>query len=324
MSQHPTIQETRTATDPGRDDEMSGKTGQRPIVIVGVDGSAAATAAAEWAAEQASRRDWSLVIVHVCETHDVDYRDGAGDSADPSDTCVAGHQLLGSAAAVAIAAAPEVAVATRLLHGKPEDALRSVAPEAAMVVIGAREGGQVRHTVLGTVTSALAADTSAPLTIVRASAPGTADGPVVVGVDLDGSSGAALDLAFAEADARNVDLVVVHSWRNSLAELVFPYAPPLMVDLDQLDRDAHEALDAELAGRKERYPDVAVQVQVTTQGSVPALLEAAAGAQLIVVGTRGRGAVSGLLLGSTSRAVLAHGPCPVAVVSPAATTVAPQ
>jgi nucleotide-binding universal stress UspA family protein len=276
-------------------------------VIVGVDGSDEATAAADWAAEEAGLRHWSVVLVHVCE---------AGGIGHP-DPCLDGHHLLATATAVVIADHPDAVVSTRLLHGRVEDWLRAESRDVEMAVVGSRKMGQLRQAVLGTVTMAMAADTAAPVTIVHASSSGRKDGPVVVGCDTDGSSDAAIDLAFAEARSRAVDLLAVHSWRNTLAETAFPYVPPLMLDLSQLESEARQALSDTLSTHVTRYPDVRVRKVVTSEGPVPALLEHSETAQLVVVGTRNRGPMSGLVLGSTSQAVATHGHCPVVVVPPA-------
>lgn len=278
-----------------------------PAVMAGTDGSAGGSAAVEWAAEEAVRRRWALLVVYVCELR------GAGHP----EPCRAGHQLLASAAAVAVAAAPDVEITTKLLHGRPEECLRSAFGDVSMAVIGSRKLGQIRQAVLGTVTSALASDAAAPLVIVHASESGRPDGPVVVGCDAAGNSGAAIELAFAEAQSRGADLVAVYSWRNTLVDSAFPYVPPLMLDLSQLEGDARDALAAILTDARTKYPKVRVRTVVTSQGPVPTLLDLGAQAQLLVVGTRGRGALSGLLFGSTSQALVSHMTCPVVVVPPA-------
>jgi nucleotide-binding universal stress UspA family protein len=75
-------------------------------------------------------------------------------------------------------------------------------------------------------------------------------------------------------------------------------------------------LDGSLAGWREKYPDVGVERVVTEDPPARSLLHHARGARLLVVGSRGHGPVAGMLLGSTSQALVHHSPCPVAVVRP--------
>ena len=80
-------------------------------------------------------------------------------------------------------------------------------------------------------------------------------------------------------------------------------------------RDEEERLLAEaLSGWQNRYPDVSVRQRLVNRRTRPALIEASGDAQLLVVGARGRGGFTGLLLGSVSQAILHHSRCPVAVV----------
>jgi nucleotide-binding universal stress UspA family protein len=83
------------------------------------------------------------------------------------------------------------------------------------------------------------------------------------------------------------------------------------------DASAEDAVLAErLAGWGQKFPQVAVRRRVVRDGAVRALVDASAGAQLVVVGSRGRGNAVGLLLGSVSHGVLHGAHCPVAVVRP--------
>ncbi|MFD4641817.1 universal stress protein [Lentzea sp. NPDC058436] len=118
------------------------------------------------------------------------------------------------------------------------------------------------------------------------------DGPVVVGVDLSPESDPAIGYGFEEAVASGVPLVAA------------------MAD------GGETPLNARMSGWLEKYPDVAVE-QVVGERPIPLLLELGQRAGLLVVGSRGRGGFAGMLLGSTSQALIYHAPCPVAVVRPA-------
>jgi nucleotide-binding universal stress UspA family protein len=139
---------------------------------------------------------------------------------------------------------------------------------------------------------------------------------VVAGVDGSAASTAVLDLAFEEADARNVPLTVVYAWWLLPLGGLGPTAP-WHYDPGQAATQARRILSETLAGWSEKYPDV--EVRATTRhdmNPVLALVEASRDAGLLVVGSRGRGGFAGLLLGSVSQALIADALCPVAVVRP--------
>ncbi len=118
---------------------------------------------------------------------------------------------------------------------------------------------------------------------------------MVVGIDLSPDSDAAIGFAFDEAAARGV---------------------PLLAAMAHVDEKS-QLLNARMSGWLEKYPDVAVEQLVVGERPIPLLLELGERAGLLVVGSRGRGGFAGMLLGSTSQALIHHAPCPVAVVRPA-------
>ena len=141
-------------------------------------------------------------------------------------------------------------------------------------------------------------------------------GRIVVGVD--GSDGArrALEWAVGEARLRGARLLAIHTWH--LPPLVTgsgPFDPPSALDADTLERvetSAHELLERELAAAD--TSGVEVDKLVEARNPADALLDAARDAGLLVVGTRGHGGFSGLLLGSVSQQVSHHAPCPDVIV----------
>src|SRR5690606_18089829 len=137
--------------------------------------------------------------------------------------------------------------------------------------------------------------------------PSSRHAPVVVGVDGSAHSVAAVDFAVAEAARRKVDLVAVHAWRDT-------GALPIPADWAAV-RTAADALLAErMAGYEQDYPEVTFRRIVVSDRPVLALQEAAAQAQLLVVGSRGRGGFAGMLLGSVGNALLHTVECPMVVV----------
>jgi nucleotide-binding universal stress UspA family protein len=121
-------------------------------------------------------------------------------------------------------------------------------------------------------------------------------------------------MAFEEASLRGADLVAVHTWTEFTSDTEYAYARQFTGDWDDVEADEREKLAVGLAGWQEKYPDVTVRQVVTRDRPVRCLLEHAADAQLVVVGSRGHGGFAGMLLGSTSQALIYHAPCPLLVV----------
>jgi len=145
---------------------------------------------------------------------------------------------------------------------------------------------------------------------------------IVVGVD--GSQGGlqALDWALAEAHVRQAPLHVVHAWMLPLIDALPepwavgspPFGPPDEDVHDHLEETARRVLDASLDRARSAQPGLEVRGELVESRPAAALLEAARDADLLVVGSRGRGGFAGLLLGSVSAQCVHHAPCPVVVV----------
>ena len=279
----------------------------RPVVV-GVDGSASAYRAVEWAAGEAHRRGVGLRLVRAFSWTTADHPTGWVARYRDEMLDVSRRQV---ARAVRVAAdtRPDVEAESQVEIGAPIEVLSSEARRAQLLVLGDRGLGEVAGLVLGSVAVSLAARGACPVVVVRGERAG-ADGAVVVGVDGSPVSEAALAFAFDAAAARGVDLVAVHAWSPTAID-------EELASLVEWDASAESAVLAErLAGWGQKYPQVAVRRTVVRDGAVRALVTASAGAQLVVVGSRGRGNAAGLLLGSVSHGVLHGAHCPVAVVRP--------
>ncbi len=139
-------------------------------------------------------------------------------------------------------------------------------------------------------------------------------GRIVVGVDGSDSSKAALRWAAAEARLRKAGLRVVHAWSYPLEAASLGAIAPVPVDWDAIRTDAEQFAAAAVAEVLGDDPGVPIE-RVTASGSASAaLVEAAEGADLLVVGSRGLGGFAGLLLGSTGQQCVHHAPCPVVIV----------
>jgi nucleotide-binding universal stress UspA family protein len=208
----------------------------------------------------------------------------------------------------------DVAVDTILEVASPVTALAEESRNASVVVLGSRGLGGFTGLLVGSTAVELASRGWCPVVVVRGddTQPSRTEGPVVVGVDGTKLSEAALEFAFAEAQERDTELVAVHAWMDFLED-AFP-ATVAAFEVPTLAREAKDTLTERLAGWQKNYPDVQVTREVVRGRPTQALLRFADEAQLVVVGSRGRGGFRGLLLGSTSQHLLRHAPCPVAVV----------
>jgi nucleotide-binding universal stress UspA family protein len=159
----------------------------------------------------------------------------------------------------------------------------------------------------------LAAHAPCPVVVVRGEDGASAVGrPVVVGVDSRDTSEAAIGFAYEAAASRGVGLVAVHAWSD------FVYDPQVaqLIDRELLVENERDVLVKRLAGWGEKYPEVELTRVVARDRAAHTLVEESKDAQLVVVGSRGRGNLAGLLLGSVGHAVLHRSHCPVAVVRP--------
>lgn len=289
-------------------------------IVAGVDGSASALHATRWAADEAAHRRVPLRLVHAVYASALAYAGGIGLPQDVFDGMEAdGHQWLAEAETAARQAHPELDVELVLQTTHPAPTLIDESKNARLVVLGSRGLGGFTGMLAGSTAVALVAHGHCPVAVIRGRTPDEAPpsaGPVVVGVDGSPASESALALAFDEASVRGADLVAVHTWIEISSQSAYAYQ--FNVDWEASETRERELLAERMAGWQEKYPDVTVRRVVTRDQPVHSLLEHAADAQLLVVGSRGRGGFSGMLLGSTSQALIYHAPCPLLVVRPAA------
>jgi nucleotide-binding universal stress UspA family protein len=280
-------------------------------IVVGVDGSESALEATVWAAKAAERQAKSLTVLGVYETQAAAYAPALVIPQDVIDIIRKEAQdHVHKAADKARAVAPTIEVTGKIEEGRPSPVLIDQSQDAALVVVGSRGLGGVRGLFLGSVGVDVAAHAKSPV-VVYAGAGGP--GPVVVGIDGSELSEAALAAAFEQASLLGTTLKVVHTWTDLASDALNGYG----LDADQLQRladEAHEVVAERIAGYGSDFPDVEVERVVVPDGPANQLIEHAADAQLLVVGSRGRGGFRGLLLGSTSQAVLHKATCPVLVV----------
>lgn len=286
-------------------------------VVVGTDGSPSALQAVRWAAREAELSDTSLSIVYACALDMVRVPAGVP-LPKPYHQAVleVGRGYLGEAMAAADAVAPKVPVSTRLSRAAAAPTLIGLSSAAQLVVVGSRGLGGFTGLLVGSTAVAVAARAHCPLVVVRDAhndAEPPSHGPVVVGVDGSPESDEAVTFAFRAAEQRGVPVVVVHAWLDRVFESAWQRAMG-GVEWPHGRDDHRQWLAAHLDPYRTHYPDVELRQHLVPHSPAGALIREAADAQLVVAGSRGRGGFRGLLLGSTSQALIHHSPCPVAVV----------
>jgi nucleotide-binding universal stress UspA family protein len=278
-------------------------------VVVGIDGSDHALEAVRWAAAEAGERGSRLRLVAAVRPPRADLVLPPRE-ADKQHLARmrAAREPLATATATAAAIAPDLEIDGEVIGGVPAAVLVEESATAALVVVGHRGRGGFTGLLLGSVGVALAAEATCPVVVVR----GRTDRSrkVVVGVDGTAVGEPALEFAFAEAARRGGPLVAVRAWSEAAVD---PFLEPFL-DWDAIAADEREVLDRALAPWEQTFPEVEVQRVPVRENAAKAMVEQAAAAALVVVGSRGRGAVRGLWLGSVGQALLHHAPCPVAVV----------
>lgn len=283
-------------------------------IVVGVDGSPASDEAVRWATLEAVRHHAPLHLVHALAAP-IDFGPGIGVMPlDYESYRKDGEALMAASARVATETATaipnrtqDLALSTFVVDPPPIPVLTGRSEHARMVVVGTRGMGAIRAGLLGSVCSALARHALCPVAIIPAFDPNHADrseGPVVVGVDGSPCSTEAIHLAFDEASCRNAELVAVHSWNED----------GRLLAMAQVQEEGTELLAENLAGYAEEYPDVHVHRVVTEDRPAKTLLHAGDTAQLLILGSHGRGGFARMTLGSVSQAVLHGTDCPLVIV----------
>ncbi len=287
---------------------MSGSTAP---VVVGVDGSPAAGCALAWAATEARLRGVPLLVVASLPGP------GIGELTTVLTDAAVAHRFRTSEvlaeAATQARALGATDVRAELHSGAPVTALLTHSVGAALLVVGSRGLGERSGGLSHSVSTAAVHHARCPVVVVHGSVPAT--GPVVVGVDGSPTSDRAVALAFAEAKLRGTDLVAVHAWADLDLAAVYALDSSAVVLDPALLQAAHTGVLARaLAAPAAQHPGVGVREVVVQDRPVRTLVAEAEGAQLVVVGSHGRGGFTSMVLGSTSRALLHSVDGPLMVV----------
>ena len=290
------------------------------IVVVAVDGSDASKQAVRWAANTANKRGIPLRLASSYTMPQFLYAEGMVPPQELFDDLQAEClEKINEARDIAHEVAPDIKIGHTIAEGSPIDMLLEMSVDVTMIVMGSRGLGGLSGMVMGSVSGAVVSHAKCPVVVVREDSAvndTTKYGPVVVGVDGSEVSQQATEYAFAEADARNAELVAVHTWMDMQVQASLAGLAAAQQQWDEVERQQTEMLIDRLAPLVEKYPNVTVKKVITRDRPVRALSEASENAQLLVVGSHGRGGFRGMLLGSTSRALLQSSPCPMMVVRP--------
>lgn len=300
-------------------------------VVAGVDGSEHSLAAAGHAAVAAVRRNRHLHLVHAY-LHPFGYGNAPLEPypAGLPEPTEAAERMLARTADTLRSAHPGLTIRTRQILGSAAGTMVIESEQAELLFVGSRGLGGFSGLLLGSVSSQVAAHARCPVVVVRpqpdparplpgpqapmpADAPAP-DGPVLVGVDGSEDSRIATEFAFNEAQLRGERVLALHVyWSDSPRTMHHPGGEVEPGETEAAEGELAQLI-AEAAGR---HPGVPVERRVVhRQNTQEVLVEASREVGLAVVGSRGRGGFTGLLLGSVSQAMIHHAHCPVAVVRP--------
>ena len=282
-------------------------------IVVGVDGSPLGEHAVLWAAEEARLQNRSLLLVHAIEPI------SANQLAWLSSAGIPPHQVNREAQDVAARVIerartladdrrPAERVETEIRLGDPRRVLLDHAERAPLVVVGTRGHGRVAGLLLGSVSGAVLRHATCPVAVVR---PGPAESRgVLLGVDLSLAGLPAVEAAFGQASQRRLPLTVVHClWDTLIGRDAWAHLDPSDPDADEARRLVAETL----AVAQEKYPDVAVRVEITRGAIEDCLVDLSQRHELLVIG-RSAGRLRHLTWGAHATTIAEHAHSPVLVV----------
>ncbi|UOQ58640.1 universal stress protein [Leucobacter allii] len=273
--------------------------------LIGVDGSEQSRVALAWGLARATERRAAVELLHVADDSFL-----SESVAFLSEAQSASEQMLQAETEYARSLGFAGTITGTAVVGHPIAEVEEASKRADLLILGAHGGSRFAGSFFGTRAVKAAATAHCPVAVIpqRDVAPNAG---VVVGVDGSEASRKAIAFAAEEASQRGVPLIAVYAWM-----------PPLTPGLEYLWSEelvesqraaAEEAIAIGVAGLAERYPDLEIERRILQSAPVAALVQSAEGAEMLVVGSRGRGGISRLLLGSVSHGVLQALPCPVVV-----------
>jgi nucleotide-binding universal stress UspA family protein len=279
-------------------------------ILVGVDGSAESDAAIRWATREATMRGVPITLMHVVPPIP-EWPTPSRQSEIAEVWEQNAHDVIEQARKTVVASGGESDppdLRAEVVSSTVAPTLIHASQHARMIVMGSRGMGALGRFLLGSVSSGLVHHAHCPVAIIHADeGSGDDKAPILVGVDGSPASEGAIELAFEEASRRGADLVALHAWSDVG---VFPI---LGMDWREYEAQGAEVLAERLAGWQEQYPDVRVQRRLVCDKPAHWLLEESEHAQLVVVGSHGRGGFPGMLLGSVISALAQSAKAPLII-----------
>ncbi|MBJ7338155.1 universal stress protein [Mycolicibacterium sp.] len=281
-------------------------------VVVGVDGSPSSDVAVEWAARDAASRGVPLILAYVQPLpREMAWPVPLVQRESPDDQRRHDDEIVGRARAIVErVVGADVTVESEIAAGPIIPTLVDLSKGADLIVLGCRGQGPLDRLLLGSVSFGLLHHARCPVAVIHddvPAAPDRDDAPVLVCVDGSPASETATAIAFDEASRRGVRLQALHVWSD------WPHFELPGFDVATAATQAQLALAERLAGWQERYPDVVIDRIVVCGHPADVILHHADSAQLVVIGSHGRGGFAGMLLGSVGSAVAASATVPVIV-----------
>ncbi|MEU2076347.1 universal stress protein [Streptomyces sp. NPDC013489] len=278
-------------------------------IVVGLDGTEQAKAAAEWAAEEALLRGAHVHLVHAREP----VPEAALSLVDWESEEPWAREMMARTASELRDRHPGLSVTSQLLSSGPVPGLVAAAEDGEVLVLGSRALGSVGGYLLGSVGLTVAGAVERPVVLVRADSAGsTPREPVVVGADVRQPVDSVLGFAFEEAALRRTQVLVVYVQQLPLHAGMGPAMVPdfRLSMMPEIKR----SVDVMLEPWRTKYPDVEAVARVAVGSAGLELVAVAREASLVVVGRRTRRSTLGAHIGSVAHAVLHHSPVPVALV----------
>ena len=286
-------------------------TGNRPRILIGIDGSEDGIRAARYGIGRALRMDGDLWLVNAVDDGVVS--GGWGVIYDPTVLKEAGDAAVKQAADLAIARGlPADRIRTDVVIGSPTTVLGDFSKEAEILIVGRRTTTGLERMFVGSTSTALVAASFCPLVVISAaSTPKTTGAFHRITVAAGGSGDTALRWACREAQIRPSKVDVVH---------IIPYQPSGIVNFlpstvnqeRQWEQRVLAGMEQLVGPVRKQFPDVDITVRSQRGVLTDELIQETANVDLLVLGVKPRPAIG---LGGPVRGVLAHASCPVALIS---------
>jgi nucleotide-binding universal stress UspA family protein len=286
----------------------SGRARPRGAVVVGYNGKKHSRSALAWGAEEAVRRDAPLLVLFAANYPGMTGEPGPGLLHRSPRALEAAEEVTARGVSEALEAHPGLLIAGATEVTSPSRALTQASTDAALVVLGSRGYGRIVGALLSSVAFTVAARAACPVIVVKDEALNRRAGPrhpVVVGTDGSPEATAAVAFAAARAATASAPLEVITCTGGHQVE---------DVDEHELRASADRIAAAAVDRLRQTHPVLTVTTRVEDCPAELTLVAASADAGLVVVGTRGRGAFEGMMLGSVSHAVIHGAGCAAAVV----------